>query len=385
MTALNAASSYILLDDPLSRRRATESPHSVLEGAPPRLLDEWHDAPDLWNLVRRTVDFSPNRGRFILTGSSVPHDDVTRHTGGGRFIRLQQRTMTVREKALDPTPEPVSLSALFGGKDVVPAESEDLTLNSVVGHILTSGFPEMIDLNWESTCARLDSYIDEISRTDIRRISSVRHEPDVIRQLIVALARSTASEVSLATLARDVRSVAPGFRPETAGSYVELLQRLFFVEAQRPWTPHLRSRALVRSSPKYHLADPSLAAAALGASPARLTVDAETLGLLFESAAFHDLSVFASALGGDVRHYRDSNKREIDAIIRLKNGRWAAVEVKLGSARIGEAIDSLDRALADIDTGIVGDPAFRLVVTGNGPTYRIDEHTYTASLDNLAP
>ncbi|MCL1899515.1 MAG: DUF4143 domain-containing protein, partial [Promicromonosporaceae bacterium] len=346
---------------------------------------EWHDAPDLWNLVRRAVDFSPELGRFILTGSSVPSDDITRHTGGGRFIRLRQRTMTVREKTRTPQPAPVSLAALFAGQDIATMDTSDLTLSTAIRDVTTSGFPAMIDLDFEQAAARLETYIDEITRTDIQRVASVRHAPEVIRQLITALARSTASEVSLATLARDVRSVAPDIRPETIGNYVESLQRLYFVEPQRSWSPSLRSRAVVRTTPKYHLADPSLAAVAIGASPERLATDVETLGLLFESAAFHDLSVYAGALEGEVRHYRDSNRREIDAIVRLKDGRWGAVEVKLGASRIGEAHATLERTIADIDTASVGEPAFRLVLTGNGPTYRIDEQTITTSLANLGP
>lgn len=57
----------------------------VLEGARPRLLDEWQVAPELWNQVRRAVDASEQPGQFLLTGSAVPAEDVSRHTGAGRF------------------------------------------------------------------------------------------------------------------------------------------------------------------------------------------------------------------------------------------------------------------------------------------------------------
>lgn len=134
-----------------------------------------------------------------------------------------------------------------------------------------------------------------------------------------------------------------------------------------------------------HLVDPALAAAVLGAGSERLQDDLETLGVLFESAVVHDLSVFASALGGEVRHYRDSNGKEVDAVVTLPDGRWGAVEVKLGGTKATAGAASLRAAIDQIDTDAVGDPAFRLVVTGTGPTLVMDDGTVTAPLSALAP
>jgi predicted AAA+ superfamily ATPase len=49
-----------------------------------RLIDEWQVVPAIWNHVRRAVDARRKPGQFMLTGSAVPADDVTRHTGAGR-------------------------------------------------------------------------------------------------------------------------------------------------------------------------------------------------------------------------------------------------------------------------------------------------------------
>lgn len=385
MSALNAAQSYVFLDDPNAQRMMVTAPHALLSGEAPRLLDEWQVAPDLWNMVRRAVDAATERGQFILTGSAVPADDITRHTGAGRFIRLRQRTMTWPEKTNLPPTARVSLSALFDGQLPQTDLREDLNLDAVIANLLCPGFPEMTDLSPARSADRLRGYIDDTARADIHRIADIRHEPEVIKQLVTALARNVAAEPTFTTLSADVRVVAPSINPETIATYVELLQRLFVIEAQRPWTPALRSRATVRTSSKYHLVDPALAAAALGAGPEQLHGDVETTGLLFESAVVHDLMVYASLLRGEVRHYRDSNKREIDAIITLPGGRWAAVEIKLGAARIPEAMMSLNKAVSDIDTASVGEPAFRLVVTGTGPTYVADDGTITAPLHALAP
>jgi hypothetical protein len=384
MTALHAANSYTFIDDADVQRTLEIAPRSVLEGDAPRLLDEWQVNPELWNLVRRAVDATAEPGRFILTGSAIPADDITRHTGAGRFIRLRQRTMTWSEK-LDGAACQVSIARLFEGERPATDMKASIELDEVIENILRPGFPAMTALGLEQSADRLRAYIDDVARTDIRRLADVRHEPDVIKQLIAALARSIASEVTNRTLAADVRAVAPTIDVETISGYIKLLQRLFIVEPQQPWAPKLRSRARLRVSPKLHLVDASLAAAALGAGPGQLRSDLETLGMLFESAVIHDLMVFASAIGGEVRHYRDSNGKEIDAIVTLTDGRWGAVEVKLGGAQMLAGIKSLHNAIDQIDTEAVGEPAFRLVVTGTSPVLTADDGTVIAPLSALAP
>ncbi len=384
MTALHAAASYVFIDDADVQRLLEVAPRSLLEGEAPRLLDEWQVAPDLWNLVRRAVDSAVEPGRFILTGSSVPPDDVTRHSGAGRFLRLRQRTMSWWEK-LDAPTGAVSLSGLFDGDLPKTDLGAAPDLDTVIDNLLRPGFPAMTALSPTQASDRLRGYIDDVARTDIHRIANIRHEPEVVKQLIAALARSVASEVTYKTLAADVRAVAPTIDAETVSNYVGLLQRLFIVEAQRPWTPALRSRARVRTSPKLHLVDPALAAAALGAGPQQLRGDLNTLGTLFESAVVHDLTVLASRIDGEVSHYRDSNNKEIDAIITLPDGRWGAVEVKLGGQQLTAGATSLQAVIAQVDIAAIGEPAFRLVATGTGPILVTDDGIVTAPLTALAP
>jgi len=384
MTALHAAASYVFIDDAGAQRLLEVAPRSLLEGEAPRLLDEWQIAPELWNLVRRAVDSAVEPGRFILTGSSVPPDDVTRHTGAGRFLRLRERTMSWWEK-LDAPTGAVSLSGLFDGDLPKTDLGAAPDLDTVIDNLLRPGFPAMTALSPTQASDRLRGYIDDVARTDIHRIADIRHEPEVVKQLIAALARSVASEVTYKTLAADIRTVAPAIDEETVSNYVGLLQRLFIVEAQRPWTPALRSRARVRTSPKLHLVDAALAAAALGAGTQQLRGDLNALGTLFESAVVHDLTVLASRIDGEVSHYRDSNNKEIDAIITLPDGRWGAVEVKLGGQQFTVGATSLQAVIAQVDIAAIGEPAFRLVVTGTGPILVTDDGTVTAPLIALAP
>ncbi len=95
-TARQVAASEVLLDvDPNAREAALVDPSLILAGEMPRLIDEWQLEPGVWNHVRRWVD--DKRGRFILTGSAVPADDVTRHTGAARISRLRMRPMSLSE------------------------------------------------------------------------------------------------------------------------------------------------------------------------------------------------------------------------------------------------------------------------------------------------
>ncbi|MDO4762107.1 MAG: DUF4143 domain-containing protein [Corynebacterium sp.] len=364
MTGMYHANSSVLLDDPRVQKLIEVDPDFPLTGESPRLIDEWQLSPHVWNQVRRAVDRKEGFGHFILTGSSVPADDVTRHTGAARFMRIKQRTMTWLEKGFS---EPqVLLRELFEGKTVA-TNPHQFTLDRIIEALLTSGFPAQRTLSPEQAQEVLASYLHEITHTDVYRIAALRHDPIVVEQLIKALARSVATEVSVSTLRKDLLSVSPTITAESVAKLLDLLQRVFAVEAVPPWAPTLRSRARLRRARKYHLADASLAAAALGANADTLATDVETLGFLFKSAVIHDLAVMVEAMGGTLYHYRDSNGYEIDAVLQLFDGRWAAVEITLGYGQVEAGIKRLQRAVEQIDAD--QPPAFMAVISGTGMSY----------------
>ncbi|MCL2491108.1 MAG: DUF4143 domain-containing protein [Propionibacteriaceae bacterium] len=383
MTAMHAASSYALLDDPGTARIGEISPEAILAGARPRLLDEWQLMPQLWNLMRRIVDSATSKGQFILTGSAMPADDTTRHTGAARVLRIRQHTLTWCEKTGCANKPGVSLAALFTGQVPTADLSDPMTYAAVISELIRPGFPALTELQPDQALIMLQAYIEEVSRADVPRLINQRHDPIVLQQLMRALARSTASPVSYATLASDMRQVAPSIKPDTVADYMSVLERLFILERQSAWTPLLRSRARLRTSAKLHLADPALAAAALGATATSLFDDPNTVGLLFESAVIHDLRVLATSLRADIRHFRDSNGHEIDAVISLPDGRWAAVEVKLGGGQAIAAAASLTKAIEQLDVAVP--PVFKLVVTGTGQTFTMADGTITCPLAVLRP
>lgn len=120
-TARQASQSEVLLDvDPRAREAAAVDLSLVLDGASPRLIDEWQVEPAIWNHVRRAVDDRGGTGHFILTGSSLPPDEETRHVGAGRVIRLRMRPMSLSESG--HSSGEVSVGALLGCAPVHTAD-----------------------------------------------------------------------------------------------------------------------------------------------------------------------------------------------------------------------------------------------------------------------
>ncbi len=368
-TARQAAASEVLMDaDPAVPQTMAVDPRLLLEGATPRLIDEWQAEPDIWNYVRRAVDDRPGLGHFILTGSAVPPDDIPRHTGAGRMSRLRLRPMSLFE--LGRATGQVSLKRILDGEPV-PSLVHDLPLRDLATLICVGGWPGHFRRKAEEGALLANrDYLDEIRRVDIRRVDGIVRDPERVGRFLQTLARNTATCTSVATMARDAGGTDHSLTKETARSYLAALERLMVVEQQPPWAPHLRSRSRLRRSPKRHFTDPSLATAALNAGPGNLMKDIPWFGFLFESMVVRDLRVYAQAMGGRVYHYRDNTGLEVDAIVDAGPGRWAAFEVTLGQGRIDEAAAALLKFGNRVDTTGSGEPAALAVIVGSGYGYQ---------------
>ena len=219
-------------------------------------------------------------------------------------------------------------------------------------------------------CRAARDYLEQVKQVDLQRVDTKRRDPQRLAALLRSLGRNVSTEVSLATLAADVGGSDGPLHPRTVADYLQALERLMVLENQPAWRPHLRSKAALRQAPKRHFCDPSLAVAAMGASPDRLLKDLEWLGFLFESIVIRDLRVLAQAMDGEVFHYRDKYGVEVDAIVQLRDGRWGAIEIKLGEVQIEAAAQGLLHFREQIDTHRTGEPAFLAVVCGKGYGYQ---------------
>jgi predicted AAA+ superfamily ATPase len=339
----------------------------------------------VWNEVRGDVDDHPEEtGRYILAGSAVPSDDKTRHTGSLRFTRLRMRPMSLAESGHSSSA--VSLAALFAGGEAKAADP-GLDIADIAERIVIGGWPALLRRDPADALVATQGYLDETCRVDLGRLDGPRHDPENVARLLRSLARCVATEASASTIGADVAGAdAMGaINYHTVIDYIRALARLFIVEDLLAWSPALRSRGVLRSSVTRHFVDPSLAAAALGASPDRLLRDPETLGLLFESLVIRDLRIYGQAIGATVSHYRENTGAEADAVLQMRSGEWAAVEVKLGQGDIDKGARSLLRVAGNIDTDRHGTPAFLAVVTGWGYAYRRPDGVFVIPVGTLAP
>jgi uncharacterized protein len=381
-TARQIANSEVLLDVDKDARDAAElNPALILDGETPRLIDEWQLEPEIWNHVRRAVDDRVEPGQFILAGSARPADDETRHTGAGRISRLRMRPMSLYE--LGTGNGEISLAALLGGR---PGEAADpgLELGDLAEAICRGGWPAFRALDLPDALRRVRDYLGEIPRGDIQRLGE-RHRPERVTRLIESLARNVATPVTARTLAADASRPEDPVSDDAVAGYLSSLARLFVVEDQPAWQPHLRSRYRLRRAAKRHFVDPSLAVAALRAEPSALMRDLSFMGLLFESMAIRDLRIHAQAIDGEVEHYQDSSGLEVDAIVTA-GGSWGAFEVKLGgSRRVEEGAANLIKFKARIDTSKSGDPAVLAIVVATGYGYVRKDGVQVIPIGALAP
>ena len=382
-TALRAARSAVRLDvEDDARTAALVAPELLLDGERPRLIDEWQLVPAVWNHVRREVDAARGApGQFILTGSAVPPDDPVRHSGAGRFTRLRMRPMSLLEAGYSTGL--ISLSSLFDGAEP-RAPEPPLAIADLAERICVGGWPGL-QRSVASAQVVLRGYLADTTELDLVRLDGVRRDPEKLRRVIRSLARNTATQVSARAIAADVGGSEGSMDPHTVRDYLTALARVFVTEDLPAWSPAIRSRSILREAPTRHFVDPSLAVAALDTGPDRLLRDVATLGLLFESLVVRDLRIYGQVMDASVFHFRDNTGLEADAVLERRDGRWAAFEVKLGSAAIDDAARSLLRVAAKVDPERHGEPAFLAVVTGWGYGYRRPDGVFVIPIGALGP
>lgn len=363
-TGMHHAKSILMMQDPDTAASnllaASIKPSVLLTGETPRLIDEWQVAPELWDAVRFEVDRRGELGQFILTGSAVPSDNTVKHTGTGRISRFRMRPMSLFESG--ESSGEVSLQALFEGKAELSGTST-ITIENMASLIVRGGWPASIDVSDLIGARIAENYVEAIINQDISSVNGVTRSPSKARQLLKSLARNIATTASNETIRKDMLTTDETITPPTLASYLEALERIFVIENQPVWTPRLRSKTALRASPKRHFVDPSIATAVLRVSTNGLLMDFNTFGYLFESLCIRDLRVYAQSNDGEIFHYHDKADLEVDAIISLRDGRWAAVEVKMGSKQIEEGVENLLKLSDRIDRTAMDVPSFLMVLT----------------------
>lgn len=342
-TSLSHANSVVYIGSPenhfQNRTMAELSPDLVLSGDSPRLIDEWQEVPPIWDAVRHAVDQQNEKGRFLLTGSSTPNHKGILHSGAGRISRLKMSTMSLYEAGISAGE--VSLHALFD-EPLEPVRTESIPLEQWIEFTMRGGWPGSIGLDSRQAAEVPASYLQALVEDDLYRIDGMERNRSKLEMLLRSLARNESTLASQALLRRDIQEDGgESISEKTIVDYLDVLERLFLLENQPAFNPNLRSSVRVGKAAKRHFIDPSLAVAAMGATPERLMNDLRTFGFLFEALVERDLRIYAESWGGRLYHYRDATGREIDAVVELPDGRWGAFEIKLGGSQVEEAANRL--------------------------------------------
>lgn len=376
-TATRASKSLLSMQDPDKApsylKAADTKPSLLLKGDTPRLLDEWQTAPVLWDAVRFMVDKRGGLpGQFILTGSAVPKDGVVKHTGTGRISRLMMRPMSLFE-SLESNGE-ISLRDLFDGEKEIEGHS-DLSIEKIAFAITRGGWPASVGKDEKNALRLAVDYVEAVINADISRVDGVEKDPVRVRALMRSIARNLSTMATIKTIRDDIAlgDANTSISEKTISQYMTALDRIFVTEHLSAWNPALRSKTAIRTSVKRHFVDPSIATAVMRLTPSRLLEDFSYFGFLFESLCTRDLRVYAEAIDGQVFHYRDASGLESDTVVCLNDGRWAAIEVKLGAKEIEEAAGHLLELQAKVNTDKMKEPSFLMILTGTEFAYRRDD------------
>lgn len=369
-TAMQQANSILFMQDSsnaaMINQMADIDPKLLLEGDTPRLLDEWQVAPELWDAVRFEVDMRNAPGQFILTGSAVPMLKSTAHTGTGRIWRMTMRPMSLYESG-DSTGE-VSLEALFLGEfsDVV---KNKLDFDDISYLICRGGWPMAMQQTKEDALMNAYAYYDGVVNSDLSRADGVLRNPQNVDLLLRSYARMIGSQSTLTNIRADMKIVdEQELDINTVRSYIETLKKIFVVEELSGWNPNIRSKNAIRTSPTRYFVDPSIAVAALNLGPGNLANDLNTMGFFFENMCIRDLRVYADGLNGSLYKYRDKYGLECDAVLTLRNGQYALIEIKLGGTKaVEEGAEALNKLEKLITEKGYNPPTFKMIITGNNP------------------
>lgn len=387
--AYNCCNSATLIADPKgnyqNRRLAMMDPTLIFKSDLPQLIDEWQDVPGIWDAVRYRVDDAGMKGMYVLTGSATPNRDGFVHSGTGRIKELRMSTMTLLERGISDGK--VSLRGLFDCPEF-SFPTQDMGLMDVIDYTIHGGWPGVMNMSTDASLEVARGYIETLLNNDIS-FDGVGRNPANMSRLIRSLARNESTIASKKALKRDMLENPddPLISDSTLDEYLSVLERLHFIDFQPAFDPNMRSSVRVGKTPKRHLVDPSLTAAAMGMNVDSYINDLNSFGFLFEALCVHDLKVYAMISGGKVMHYRDGDGNEIDAVVELSDGRWGAFEIKIGAHEIDNGARSLlkiDRKIRNQEHG--RPPEFMCVICGmTNAAYVRDDGIYVLPPTSLRP
>ena len=386
-TSMLFQKSFMKLNTNSRIQLARLNPKQALEGDNPRLIDEWQTVPEIWNYVKEDLDNEYQFGKYILTGSSTPVDkSEIHHSGAGRIVAVKMRPMSLFESG--ESKGSVSLLELFEGKPLTTFdENEKFTLEDVAFLTCRGGWPISVISDKSVSLDVTRNYYNSLFVFEDCDNENFRNKrADILKMILRSYARNISTEASKQSIIDDVKqSNERTMDSRTFDDYIEALQVLYIISDIEAWNPNIRSKTSIRTTPTRHFVDTSIACRALNLFPEDLMNDLESFGLFFEDLAVRDLSIYAQAHGGEIRHYRDKNGLECDAIVHLEDGRWGAIEIKLGGDKL---IEDGAKSLTALKNKIEKqsrepNPSFLMILTARGSLYQREDGIYVVPINCL--
>ena len=265
----------------------------------------------------------------------------------------------------------VSLSAIINGEDIMGVSSLDF--ESLISVMRRGGWPEAIKMDDDKKYDVSRDYVEDLLNEKIQDKNKVK-----MRRVLENISRNISRSVSKVKLARD-----SGVSRPTLDDYLNTLEKLYILEYIPATNLNLRSKTPLRVSPKLEFVDPSIVTATLNLKRDDLVNDLRFMGFIFENMCMRDLKFYAVAIDARLSYYRDKNDFEVDCILETANGKWGAIEIKLGAGEIPSAVNNLTKFRDKVDTDKYGEPAFLMVLTGADYSYRRDDGIYVVSIGTL--
>ena len=385
-TCKKYAKSKYVLDTKSNIELAESNPRSILLGDNPRLIDEWQNVPDLWNAVRSEVDNREDKfGQFIFTGSSTPVDmnDIY-HSGAGRIVTIKMRPMSLYES--QESKGLVSLNDLFNGQDKVFGVNENYYLQDTAFYICRGGWPLSLVSDRDIALKITENYISTLFNFENSKNNKFRNKkPDTFKMILRSYARNISTEARKKTILNDINANDDrNMDIDTLDEYLQALKDLYIINDIEAWNPNFRSKTAVVTSPTRHFVDTSIAVGSLNLSPNDLMNDFKTFGLFFEDFVIKELSIYTQSLNGEIRHFRDVNGLECDAVIHLKNGKYGLVEIKLGGKElINDGVSTLNSLKNKIKQNNQKELSFCMIITAAGDAYTTKEGIHIVPINML--
>ena len=341
-TAEQQAKSVIKLQDPDKAEEylttAATKPSLLLKGEQPRLIDEWQDAPMIWDAVRTAVDNAGGKpGQFILTGSNTVDKTKIRHTGTGRITRMKIYPMSLWE-SLESSGE-VSIQELFNNPDYdIDGASSKLDIPGLILTACRGGWPATLQMPPKASMFIAKDYVNSVCENDISAVDNKQRNPKIARQIMKSYARNISTLAKKSNILADVTASED---INTFDDYIAALEKLFVIQDIDAWCPAIRSKTAIRSSPKRCFVDPSIAVAAMNVNAEALETQLKTFGFIFEQMCVRDLKAYTADFNSRISYYRDRYGLEADLVLHLEDGRYALIECKLGSREIDDGAKHL--------------------------------------------